>query len=78
MTEPKVKNISSVPIDGYSNVRITSVWTFLQSVSLKRNVCFVLFQGVKRAKLHVYLLSELTVNVYKTGKASFSCLWDEQ
>ncbi|KAI7794563.1 transmembrane protein 18 [Triplophysa rosa] len=32
MTEPKVKNTSSIPIDGYSNVRITSVWTFLQSV----------------------------------------------
>ncbi|XP_051516170.1 transmembrane protein 18-like [Myxocyprinus asiaticus] len=32
MTEPKPKNISSIPINGYSNVRITSAWTFLQSV----------------------------------------------
>ncbi|XP_030642977.1 transmembrane protein 18 [Chanos chanos] len=32
MTETKVKNTSSVPYDGYSNLQITSVWTFLQSV----------------------------------------------
>ncbi|XP_055044413.1 transmembrane protein 18 [Misgurnus anguillicaudatus] len=32
MTETKDKNVSDIPIDGFSNVRITSVWTFLQSV----------------------------------------------
>ncbi|XP_051962180.1 transmembrane protein 18 [Xyrauchen texanus] len=32
MTEPKPKNISSIPINGYSNVPITSAWTFLQSI----------------------------------------------
>ncbi|KTF85303.1 hypothetical protein cypCar_00016003 [Cyprinus carpio] len=32
MTESKAKNTSAIPIDGYSNVRITSLWSFLQSV----------------------------------------------
>ncbi|CAJ1078417.1 transmembrane protein 18 [Xyrichtys novacula] len=32
MTEGKAQNISSVPIDGFSNLRITSLWTFLISV----------------------------------------------
>ncbi|KAK1801930.1 hypothetical protein P4O66_022569 [Electrophorus voltai] len=32
MTAQTAKNISSIPIDGFSNVRITSTWTFLQSV----------------------------------------------
>ncbi|XP_075872944.1 transmembrane protein 18 [Nelusetta ayraudi] len=32
MTDHKAKNISSIPIDGYSNLRITSIWTFLMSV----------------------------------------------
>ncbi|XP_076876997.1 transmembrane protein 18 [Brachyhypopomus gauderio] len=32
MSAQKPKNISAVPIDGFSNVRITSTWTFLQSV----------------------------------------------
>ncbi|XP_043962485.1 transmembrane protein 18 [Gambusia affinis] len=32
MTEQKPKNISSIPIDGFSNLRITSIWTFLMSV----------------------------------------------
>ncbi|KAG7272044.1 hypothetical protein CRUP_030148 [Coryphaenoides rupestris] len=32
MSSHKVHNVSSVPIDGFSNVRITSVWTFLMSV----------------------------------------------
>ncbi|KAM9840059.1 transmembrane protein 18 [Aulostomus maculatus] len=32
MTDPKADNISSIPIDGFSNLRITSVWTFLMSV----------------------------------------------
>jgi hypothetical protein len=34
MTHQKVHNASSIPIDGFSNVRITSIWTFLMSVSL--------------------------------------------
>lgn len=33
MTDQKVKNVTSIPIDGFSNLRITSVWTFLMSVS---------------------------------------------
>lgn len=33
MSEQKTENISSVPIDGFSNLRITSIWTFLASVS---------------------------------------------
>lgn len=33
MTEQKPENISSIPIDGFSNLRITSIWTFLMSVS---------------------------------------------
>lgn len=33
MTDQKAKNISSIPIDGFSNLRITSIWTFLMSVS---------------------------------------------
>ncbi|KAK0141103.1 Transmembrane protein 18 [Merluccius polli] len=32
MTHQKLQNASSVPIDGFSNVRITSIWTFLMSV----------------------------------------------
>ncbi|XP_067303297.1 transmembrane protein 18 [Pseudorasbora parva] len=32
MTESKAKNISAIPIDGFSNVRVTSIWSFLQSV----------------------------------------------
>lgn len=32
MTHREALNASSVPIDGFSNVRITSVWTFLMSV----------------------------------------------
>ncbi|XP_054474684.1 transmembrane protein 18 [Anoplopoma fimbria] len=32
MTEQKAENISSIPIDGFSNIRITSIWTFLVSV----------------------------------------------
>ncbi|TRY88521.1 hypothetical protein DNTS_014073 [Danionella cerebrum] len=32
MTDPNVKNISATPIDGFSKVRITSIWSFLQSV----------------------------------------------
>ncbi|XP_068580658.1 transmembrane protein 18 [Cebidichthys violaceus] len=32
MTDQKAENISSVPIDEFSNLRITSVWTFLMSV----------------------------------------------
>ncbi|XP_003971730.1 transmembrane protein 18 [Takifugu rubripes] len=32
MTDQKVKNVTSIPIDGFSNLRITSVWTFLMSV----------------------------------------------
>lgn len=32
MAEQKAQNISSIPIDGYSNLRITSIWTFLMSV----------------------------------------------
>ncbi|XP_070782172.1 transmembrane protein 18 [Enoplosus armatus] len=32
MADQKAENISSIPIDGFSNLRITSVWTFLMSV----------------------------------------------
>ncbi|XP_028997976.1 transmembrane protein 18 [Betta splendens] len=32
MTEQKAQNISSIPIDGFSNLRITSISTFLMSV----------------------------------------------
>lgn len=32
MTDQKTDNISSIPIDGFSNLRITSIWTFLMSV----------------------------------------------
>ncbi|XP_054875915.1 transmembrane protein 18 [Poeciliopsis prolifica] len=32
MAEQKPENISSIPIDGFSNLRITSIWTFLMSV----------------------------------------------
>ncbi|NP_001290666.1 transmembrane protein 18 [Esox lucius] len=32
MTDQKQQNISSVPIDGFSNLRITSIWTFLMSI----------------------------------------------
>ncbi|XP_031178294.1 transmembrane protein 18 [Sander lucioperca] len=32
MTDQKAENISSIPIDGFSNLRITSIWTFLLSV----------------------------------------------
>ncbi|XP_062871368.1 transmembrane protein 18 [Trichomycterus rosablanca] len=32
MSGLKMKNISAVPLDAFSNVRITSIWTFLQSV----------------------------------------------
>ncbi|XP_056150488.1 transmembrane protein 18 [Lampris incognitus] len=32
MTHQKAENISSIPIDGFSHLRITSIWTFLMSV----------------------------------------------
>ncbi|XP_036943350.1 transmembrane protein 18 [Acanthopagrus latus] len=32
MTDQKAENISSIPIDAFSNLRITSIWTFLMSV----------------------------------------------
>ncbi|KAM6954295.1 transmembrane protein 18 [Aplochiton taeniatus] len=32
MAEQKAQNVSSIPIDGFSNLRITSIWTFLMSV----------------------------------------------
>ncbi|KAM8846424.1 transmembrane protein 18 [Synchiropus picturatus] len=32
MSESKAENISSIPIDGFSHLRITSIWTFLLSV----------------------------------------------
>ncbi|XP_033846629.1 transmembrane protein 18 [Periophthalmus magnuspinnatus] len=32
MADPKAQNMSSIPIDGFSNLRITSIWTFLLSV----------------------------------------------
>ncbi|XP_040016307.1 transmembrane protein 18 [Gasterosteus aculeatus] len=32
MTDQKAENISSIPIDEFSNLRITSIWTFLTSV----------------------------------------------
>ncbi|XP_019729249.1 transmembrane protein 18 [Hippocampus comes] len=32
MATPKPVNVSSVPIDAFSNLRITSIWTFLMSV----------------------------------------------
>ncbi|KAM3861245.1 transmembrane protein 18 [Diretmus argenteus] len=32
MTDHKAQNISSIPIDGFSHLRITSIWTFLMSV----------------------------------------------
>ncbi|XP_057678985.1 transmembrane protein 18 [Corythoichthys intestinalis] len=32
MATQKPVNISSVPIDGFSNLKITSIWTFLMSV----------------------------------------------
>ncbi|XP_044233206.1 transmembrane protein 18 [Thunnus albacares] len=32
MTDQKAHNSSSIPIDGFSNLRITSIWTFLMSV----------------------------------------------
>ncbi|XP_051908191.1 transmembrane protein 18 [Hippocampus zosterae] len=32
MASPKPVNVSSVPIDAFSNLRITSIWTFLMSV----------------------------------------------
>ncbi|XP_037305331.1 transmembrane protein 18 [Pungitius pungitius] len=32
MTDQKAKNVSSIPIDEFSNLRITSIWTFLMSV----------------------------------------------
>lgn len=38
MTESKAKNISAIPIDGFSNVRVTSLWSFLQSVSLQQHL----------------------------------------
>jgi len=38
MTESKAKNISAIPIDGFSNIRVTSLWSFLQSVSLQQHL----------------------------------------
>uniref|UniRef100_A0A3Q3X6N5 Uncharacterized protein n=1 Tax=Mola mola TaxID=94237 RepID=A0A3Q3X6N5_MOLML len=32
MTDQKAQNITSIPIDGFSKLRITSIWTFLLSV----------------------------------------------
>ncbi|XP_046878240.1 transmembrane protein 18 [Hypomesus transpacificus] len=32
MTNQKAGNISSIPIDAFSNMRITSIWTYLMSI----------------------------------------------
>ncbi|CDQ74567.1 transmembrane protein 18 [Oncorhynchus mykiss] len=32
MIDQKAQNISSIPIDAFSNMRITSIWTFLMSI----------------------------------------------
>ncbi|XP_012671187.1 transmembrane protein 18 [Clupea harengus] len=32
MTGSKAQNTSSIPIDAFSNLRVTSVWTFLQTI----------------------------------------------
>lgn len=38
MTGSKTQNISSIPIDAFSNLRVTSLWTFLQTVSVSLDV----------------------------------------
>ncbi|XP_077074244.1 transmembrane protein 18 [Siphateles boraxobius] len=45
MTESKAKNISAIPIDGFSNVRVTSLWSFLQSVDWTESwlICLLAF-----------------------------------
>ncbi|KAG5277416.1 hypothetical protein AALO_G00117320 [Alosa alosa] len=32
MTESKAQNMSSAPLDAFSNLRVTSIWTFLQTI----------------------------------------------
>ncbi|XP_062407406.1 transmembrane protein 18 [Sardina pilchardus] len=32
MTESKAQNMSSAPFDAFSNLRVTSIWTFLQTI----------------------------------------------
>ncbi|XP_013867015.1 transmembrane protein 18 [Austrofundulus limnaeus] len=48
MSEQKTENISSVPIDGFSNLRITSIWTFLMSVQWSEPwlIGLLVFHGV--------------------------------
>ncbi|XP_026174959.1 transmembrane protein 18 [Mastacembelus armatus] len=48
MREQTAENISSIPIDGFSHLRITSIWTFLMSVQWSEPwlIGLLVFHGV--------------------------------
>ncbi|KAF5895005.1 transmembrane protein 18, partial [Clarias magur] len=45
MNTDKAKNISAIPIDEFSKIRITSTWTFLQSIQWSEPwlICLISF-----------------------------------
>ncbi|RVE55819.1 hypothetical protein OJAV_G00229730 [Oryzias javanicus] len=65
--ENKAENISSIPIDGFSNLRITSIWTFLLSVQWSERwlVGLLLFH------LLCLLLTVVTCRYYKAQICHF-------
>ncbi|KAM9704680.1 transmembrane protein 18 [Menidia menidia] len=67
MTDQKAENISSIPIDGYSNLRITSIWTFLMSVQWSETwlIGLLTFHGV------CLLLTAVTCRYYRAQICHF-------
>ncbi|KAM9355492.1 transmembrane protein 18 [Pholidichthys leucotaenia] len=67
MTEQNTKNISSVPIDAFSNLRITSIWTFLMSVQWSEPwlIGLLVFHGV------CLFLTVLTCRYYRAQICHF-------
>uniref|UniRef100_A0A8C8DKX4 Transmembrane protein 18 n=1 Tax=Oryzias sinensis TaxID=183150 RepID=A0A8C8DKX4_9TELE len=68
--EDKAENISSIPIDGFSNLRITSIWTFLLSVQWSEPWLI----GLLLFHLLCLLLTVVTCKYYKAQICHFLLL----
>uniref|UniRef100_A0A3P9KRA0 Transmembrane protein 18 n=1 Tax=Oryzias latipes TaxID=8090 RepID=A0A3P9KRA0_ORYLA len=68
--EDKTENISSIPIDGFSNLRITSIWTFLLSVQWSEPWLI----GLLLFHLLCLLLTVVTCKYYKAQICHFLLL----
>uniref|UniRef100_A0A3P9HE29 Transmembrane protein 18 n=1 Tax=Oryzias latipes TaxID=8090 RepID=A0A3P9HE29_ORYLA len=68
--EDKTENVSSIPIDGFSNLRITSIWTFLLSVQWSEPWLI----GLLLFHLLCLLLTVVTCKYYKAQICHFLLL----